>query len=380
MADDLIVSALRKAIERDTEFRLVAVGETPEDAGLFPDRKGPAKKAIQACREGDKPLLLVREEPGKGKTPNEFARVTDKGLTTLAAQTPLTQFPELIAAAAPLLRTRLIRTCLRSLGRRAGELDPWNHRRLVQACLKAAQSQFDSIETRLQELLTEEQVLGDAINEFLKTTRTRIEKQKERLTGELDSISKAATALISGTEATAAEQPKRPRLPEWRRVPATDAEIDFQKNQSEELIFAWQDATSPETQSALERALFNVGVERLNAPGDIVAFDGGSQHTDDDVAEGDPVEVVLPGWQLVNPRGTSLLARAKVIKTIRPVTHKHIAESPTAVPDDDKAPKTPAAARIDGKPDTPPPAVEPASSSAPTSDAEGGVVPGSHQR
>src|ERR1700704_2798705 len=127
VADDLVVNALRKAIERDGEFRLVAVGDAPEDSGLFPDRKGPAKKAIQACIEGEKPLLLVREEAGKGKTPNQFARITEKGITTLAAQPPLTQFPELIAAAAPLMRTKVIRACLRSLGRRSGELDPWAH-------------------------------------------------------------------------------------------------------------------------------------------------------------------------------------------------------------------------------------------------------------
>ncbi len=266
VADDLVLNALRTAIERDTEFHLVALGERPEETGLFPDRKGPAKKAIQTCIEGEKPLLLIREAPGKGKTPRQFARITDKGLTTLVSQTPLKQFPELVAASAPLLRTRVIRSCLRSLGRRAGELDPWSHRRLVQACLKATQIQFDSIETRLKDLLGEEQILSDSINEFLRITRERFEKQKERITSDLDILVKAATDLISPTEAVSEGQPKRPRLPEWQRVPTSEAHIDFQKNLSEELVFAWQDAATPETRAGLERALFNVGVERLGRP------------------------------------------------------------------------------------------------------------------
>ncbi len=370
MADDLVVNALRKAIERDTEFRLVTLGDAPHDVGLFPDRKGPAKKAIKACIDGEKPLLMVREEAGKGKTTYQFARITDKGITTLAGQTPLKQFPELIAAAAPLLRTRLIRSCLRSLGRRAGELDVWNHRRLVQGCLTAAKSQFEAIETRLLEILNEEKLLSESINEFLKSTRTRIENQKQRLTGELDSLVKAVAASVSPTEAAAQGQPIRVRLPEWQRVPTSNSEIDFQKNLSEELVFAWQDTTSPETQAGLERALFNVGVERLGAPGDVVEFDGNSHHTDDDVAEGEAVRVVLPGWQLVNPRGTSLLARAKVAKSVRSAAPKEVTGSSSPASAGEDAPKTQAAASSAGKPQNPHPTEASPSSSESSSDGE----------
>jgi hypothetical protein len=350
VADDLVVNALRKAIERDTEFRLVALGDAPQDGGLFPDRKGPAKKAIKACTDGEKPLLVVREEAGKGKTPNQFARITDKGITTLTGQTPLKEFPELIAAAAPLLRTRLIRSCLRSLGRRSGELDPWSHRRLAQACLNATKRQFDAIETRLQETVNEEQLLSDSINDFLKTTRTRIENQRQRLAGELDSLVKAVTALVSPTDAAPEGQPRHPQLPAWQRVPTTDSEIDFQRNLSEELVFAWQDTAIPEIKAGLERALFNVGVERLGAPGDIVEFDGNTHHTDDEVADGEAVKVVLPGWQLVSPRGTSLLARAKVERPNRPSAPTGVTGSATAASSGEELPVTHVAVHRAGEP------------------------------
>jgi hypothetical protein len=321
LAEDLILNALRKSIEQSGVFRLVAAGEAPEQAGLFPDgKKGPAKKAIQECTEGEKPLLEVRKEPGKGKTSNEFAKITQTGLQRLFALAPLTQFPELISIAAPLLRTRVIRSALTALGERAEELDPWEHRRLVEDCLKATQTQFDSIEVRLQKLVGEQKQLGESINEFLRVARDRFEQQRRRLAEELGSLADAATALVPPTEGATGDSPRRPRLPEWQRVPTSNPEIDFQKNLSEELVFAWQDAATAEAKDALDRALFNVGVERLAAPGDVIAFDGSAHVTDDDVVEGEPVEVVLPAWQLVTPRGTSLLARAKVVKSGRPLT------------------------------------------------------------
>jgi hypothetical protein len=317
VVDELVVNALRMAIAKDTEIRLVAVGEAAEEAGLFPDRKSSAKKAIKASTEGEKPLLLVREEPGKSKTLNEFARITVQGISTLVGQVPLKDFPDLIAASAPSHRTKVLRSCLRALARRSNELDPWNHRRLVNACLKITQTEFEAIESRYQEIVKEEQLLCDTIEDFLKTTRGRIEKQKQQLTTDLESMANAMSALVAPTEIAPADQTKRPRLPDWQRVPNSDTEIDFQKNLSEELVFAWQDATTPDARSALERALFNVGVERLNAPGDIVEFDGTTQHAEDEVNLGDSVEVILPAWQLVNPRGTHLLARGKVARARR---------------------------------------------------------------
>jgi hypothetical protein len=328
VADDVVISALRKAIEKDTELPLVTQGDAQEEVGLFPDRKGPSKKAIQACTEGDKPLLLVREEPGKGKTPKQFARITDKGIVTLVAQTPLKQLPDLIDVSAPSLRTRVIRSCLRSIGRRAGELDPWNHRRLMQTCLKAAQSQYDAIESRLEEVLNEEKLLSEWINDFLKVTRARMENTKQRLNGELDTLAKAATAMIAPEESSPQGAPRRLQLPEWQRVPTTDVDMDFQKNLSEELVFAWQDASSSEVQAGLERALFNVGVERVGDLGEIVEFNGTWHHSADDVENGEPVEIKIPGWQLVNRRGKYLIARAKVAKTAAIPPSRGLARDP----------------------------------------------------
>jgi hypothetical protein len=69
---------------------------------------GPAKKAIQASIAGEKPLLFVRDHPVLKKTTIRFSRITDKGIATLVGQIPLKEFPELIAAAAPLLRNRVL--------------------------------------------------------------------------------------------------------------------------------------------------------------------------------------------------------------------------------------------------------------------------------
>lgn len=268
-------------------------------------------------RRGETPAQGC-EETTKGKKV-QFARITNSGVVRLAELVPLEQFPEVIAATAPSLKTLLIKSFLKALARRAGEVNAWTYRRLMGRCLDAAQVQFDAIEARFLELLIEEQALGDSINAFLKATRGRIEKQKQRLNADLDSIAKSATTLISPSEVVSPDQPRRPQLPQWQRVATTNPEIDFQKNVSEELVFCWQDATTDEARAALERALFNVGVERLAAPGDIIAFDGIAHYTEDEVVEGQAVEVIQPAWQLSTPRGTSLLARARVIKSSRPL-------------------------------------------------------------
>jgi hypothetical protein len=348
--DELVLNALRKAIERDTGVRLVAIGETPEEAGLFPDRKGPAKKAIQACIEVEKPLLLIREEPSKGKTPNQVAEITDTGLATLAAQTPIKEFPDLIAASASLMKTRVIRSCLRSLAGRSAELDPWNYRAVVETCLTLAQGQFDAIEKRLAEVQMEEKRLGNTIRKFLKDRWTGVEIRIKRLTDERDALSEASTAVVDPAEVVASSQARRPQLPEWQRVPSTDPEIDFQRSLGAELVFAWQDAASSETRDGLERALFNVGIERLNEPGEIVEFDSTSHHTEDEVVEGESVEVVLPGWKLVNTRGTSLLAKGRVAKWLGSPSAKEAAEPATPHPDGDVVAERGTSDLQDGKP------------------------------
>jgi hypothetical protein len=121
--------------------------------------------------------------------------------------------------------------------------------------LKITQSQFDAIESRFQEIVKEEQLLSDTIDDFLKTTRERVEKQKLQMNSELERIVKTVAALVAPTEFVGDGQPMRPWLPDWQRVPTSDAEIDFQKNLSEELVLAWQDALSADTRAGIERVI-----------------------------------------------------------------------------------------------------------------------------
>lgn len=94
--------------------------------------------------------------------------------------------------------------------------------------------------------------------------------------------------------------------------PDSDDDLDFQRDASELLVYAWQDAANEEAKGLIEDTLQSLGLDPVGVPGQVVEFDGRLQHTEVTLRPGQKVEVVQCGWELRNSRGAHLIAKARV--------------------------------------------------------------------
>jgi hypothetical protein len=106
---------------------------------------------------------------------------------------------------------------------------------------------------------------------------------------------------------------------ELKSVPPT-AERDymFQRTLVQHVVFAWEETLGTEASEAIERALFNAGVEPLGRPGERLPFVPRHHDCEGAALPGDPVEVVRCGWLLRDDRGESVLALARVRRLSAP--------------------------------------------------------------
>lgn len=98
------------------------------------------------------------------------------------------------------------------------------------------------------------------------------------------------------------------------RSPSGDAELDFQRDACELLVFAWQDAESEETRQSLEGVMVTLGLDSVESSGATVEFNGVLHQCSTSVSKGEEVSVKVPGWRLKNRRGDYLIAKAQVEK------------------------------------------------------------------
>jgi hypothetical protein len=98
-------------------------------------------------------------------------------------------------------------------------------------------------------------------------------------------------------------------------APTTDADIDFQRDLCRELALAWEDTTQPEAREALERVMFNAGLEQIGEVGEVVPFDAGRHKADagNGALPSQPVRIVEPGWQFRSPRGILPIVLPRVV-------------------------------------------------------------------
>jgi len=94
--------------------------------------------------------------------------------------------------------------------------------------------------------------------------------------------------------------------------PEREGDLDFQRDASELLVYAWQDAATSEARELIEDTLYSLGLDPVGTPGEVVDFDGRFQHTPATLKPGQKVEVLQPGWELRNSRGAHLIAKARV--------------------------------------------------------------------
>jgi hypothetical protein len=277
--DDIVLDALREAVRQDNPVRLVTSGKRPENKGLFPKRAKPYTAAIALCLDKEKGLLEIAREERKGRTVAQFVTINEHGLEALAAHVPVEEYRKLLDQVSPSYRTRLVEKCLESVRRSSEQLDAERKR-----------------------LLEVRQSTMTAAMEMATVYLSQLDAEKKQLNDKTSNLSELRSRLQS--------------VPFPAPTPRTEEDCIFQRDISEQLVYAVVDASSQETRDALTRVLFNAGVEYIGEPGERVEFDARWQDTEDDLYPGDAAEVVKPGWRLVNQRGTDLLAKAKVKKAI----------------------------------------------------------------
>lgn len=273
---------LVKVLISETPVRLVKAGKLD---GVFTSSGGENKRLIEACINSSPALL---ERVGSSGTPDpksKNVRLTTAGLEAIADHLPMTEFEQMASKAAGVYRQRF-----------------------QAACVKATRGRLTQLAAKQRQLIAEGRRLLDHATE-------EITQQINALDGER-SHTEAIARKLSGTIANA-----RPPRPE----PADAREYDFLRNAAELLIFAWQDAVSPDVRTALEGVFGGLGIRPMHRVGDIVAFDGRHHDTLDSVDIGDQVLVQEPGWALKTHRSTVLLTKSVVSRpaaTTAPPEHR----------------------------------------------------------
>ena len=289
MVSQNVLKALRQALTQDREIPLVTIGKGRADKGLFAKATGASREAIDTClNEGD-PLLTVVREVTSDDGVRKFVEINDRGIRILSASVSVDEIENLLSDAAPRFRGKLITECLASL----------RHQSEV------------AIEERRHAIESQEHIATAAIN-FTKAYLNDIDQERERL-----ELSQAKVrADLDSISAIANRRHLKPI--DSKDVVSTEADLDFQRDVAEELVFAWQDAHNRDAKSALERVMFNIGISAVGQAGEKLEFDGRWQQATDEVLPRQTVVIIEQGWRLVNARGDYLIARAKVARTQSP--------------------------------------------------------------
>jgi hypothetical protein len=281
---EMIRTALELAIQQEDDVRLVSSGARAP--GLF--QGGPSKlktEAINACLNSGFLEKTRAMEVGKGsrKKPVDFVRITAAGMKALFESVPISRGKEILAGV------------------------PRAHREAADGAFRAfAMAELQKRESELSRLFAEERHLFAMIAEMV--------GERAKMLGEWKS---SVLAAIEETRTVVSPQETGDRnegkVPPGRKTPDSHADLDFQRDQSEQLVFAWQDADAT-TKEALENVMYNVGLEAVGERGQVLPFDGRIHDTDEEVLADTSVVVTEPGWRLANSRGVYLITKARVTR------------------------------------------------------------------
>ncbi|HJT78352.1 MAG TPA: hypothetical protein VJ739_14205 [Gemmataceae bacterium] len=264
---------------------------------------------MRQCLEERLGLFQVRdveESVGAARQPAHFVTVTPRGLEALFENRPPETHKELLDMAAPPYRGA------------ASDI-----------CMRLAEQRLNTFVAQRGELLRREEEVLAFLRQLAGERQRQLEVEKARLEKAVRDASEFVQRVgpqppPQGTDSI----PLRPpggttRDPGRPPVATTEEELDFQRDLSEELVYAWQDAADPETRTALERVMQNAGLEPVGEVGEAVLFDGRQHVTQEPFAAGEPAVIAEPGWRLVNSRGTYLIVRARVQKSPSPQEATH---------------------------------------------------------
>jgi hypothetical protein len=279
----LVLDALQTALQQEGECRLVTQGKKK---GLLPGGVSKAKaEAVRQCLDAKLGLFRVREVMEGGKAVH-FVAPTPEGIEALFERWT------------PAQRAELLKKCATSYKEAADEAA----RRLVEAELQQVVAQQEQLARRAGEL-------RDVVVRMATEQLDAVRRAKEDLDRQAAGIRKLIEEPPHGS---GRGEESRPSPGRQVGLPQTDGDIDFQRDLCRELVFAWQDTTTPAAREALERVMLNSGLEPVGSVGQAVTFDGREHQTEGDLLPGQPAVVVEPGWRYRSPRGVLLIAQAVV--------------------------------------------------------------------
>lgn len=296
---DLVLEALENAVKQEGETRLIQRGRS--NPGLLSGRKSKARTAaVEQCLKPELDLFHVREEVeevGKKKKQEtvHFVTITGRGIEVLFDLTPAERCESLLEEVAPPHKEAAFDACLNATERGLSR---------ISAERRAAQEREAHLFGYLSRI-TQERL------EQIRTDRDALEKAFQAVENFHKQLVPDAQPA-ERRDQSAPDTPRAERQPGVRPTATTEEELDFQRDQCEDLIFAWQDATDPEVRAALEPVMFNAGLEMVGEAGETVEFDGRQHLAQDSLEPGDRAVVCEPGWRLVNSRGNYLIVRASV--------------------------------------------------------------------
>jgi hypothetical protein len=283
--NSLTIDALEKALQLETPSRLKPAAKKP---GLLPP--GPATTAKTAatkeCLDATLGLFDVT-----GTATEQLVRITRAGVAALLKGKPPAEWPALLdKAAAPLKPVA------------------------KEVALELAAAELKTLAKQQAELAARVGALRGQLIGMVREQLADVERQLGDVSAEAESLRKIAQEPPP-PPLTPPPPPGNPagRQPSPRAE--TDADTDFQRDLCRELALTWQDTPEPEARQALERVMFNTGLEQVGEVGDVVAFDA-SQHDVESALElfpGQSAEVVEAGWEFTSHRGTLRLVRPRVV-------------------------------------------------------------------
>lgn len=86
----------------------------------------------------------------------------------------------------------------------------------------------------------------------------------------------------------------------------------FKRALAKELVLSWERTQEPEARRGITRAMLSLGLREIGRPGERTPFTGRLHVSEDTLFQGDPVEIIDPGWTVTDQLGEFLLRKAHV--------------------------------------------------------------------
>lgn len=131
-----------------------------------------------------------------------------------------------------------------------------------------------------------------------------------------DALLRAWKAIASGAEAAAFQQACAEHYGELLAPdprPGGSGDVHALKRaMAKELVLSWERVSDGEARRALARAMRSLGLQEIGRSGDQVPFTGRLHSSSESLFQGDPVEIIEPGWTVADQLGEFLLRKAQV--------------------------------------------------------------------